>query len=260
LLTFDCDELYLDTEVSADFKSKQAKKIERFNGILEKRQAKRSEQRRRCKANSKLKPAYSIQIPRLEVCLDLSFCDLMSVKELRKLARQMGRVWGLQKKYNGLNTTLCSPPDQLITACEEVLDGFSTYKWNIVQSDGIELPFAKEKTMVYLSPDADLSPLLDLTNDCIYVIGGLVDESGKGKRTSKKAEHNGHQCFRLPIPEFMEKTNKGTFNLMLTINQAFEILCRFAEKQDWRYALEIVPRRIGYCLRDDTVSEPTGNG
>lgn len=41
--------------------------------------------------------------------------------------------------------------------------------------------------MVYLSPDSQLDALLDVSADEVYVIGGLVDESGAGSLSRCKA-------------------------------------------------------------------------
>ncbi|KAK0417155.1 hypothetical protein QR680_012858 [Steinernema hermaphroditum] len=82
--------------------------------------------------------------------------------------------------------------------------------------------------IVYLSPDAEMEPLMFVEDDEMYVIGGLVDESGRGSMSREKAEDLGVKCRRLPIPEYMTKASRGTFNVMLTINQVVEILCRLA--------------------------------
>lgn len=110
----------------------------------------------------------------------------MSQKEIRKLVQQMGRVWGLQKQYKGLNTTLLNLPNNLLKDCQNVLSGFDNYGWNVVNTNDINETFSNQK-IIYLSPDATLKPLLKLSSDCVYVIGGLVDESGKGSLTKKKA-------------------------------------------------------------------------
>lgn len=52
----------------------------------------------------------------------------MSAKELGKLVRQLGRVWGLQKRYAGLSTTLLDPSDELLAECRRVVSGFDDFK------------------------------------------------------------------------------------------------------------------------------------
>lgn len=108
------------------------------------------------------------------------------MKENRKLARQIGRVWGLQKRYRGLSTTLISPPLNFVAECRKILTGFDNYSWNVVHDTDVAdvLP---RSSIIYLSPDAKLEPLMDLREDEVYVIGGLVDESGKGSKTKDKA-------------------------------------------------------------------------
>lgn len=110
----------------------------------------------------------------------------MTQKETRKLTRQLGRIWGLQKRYKGLNTTLLHLSDNFSEECRNLLSGFDNYNWNVSEVDDISEAFHNQK-LFYLSPDATLKPLLELSSDCVYIIGGLVDESGKGSQTKKKA-------------------------------------------------------------------------
>lgn len=47
----------------------------------------------------------------------------------------------------------------------------------------------------------------------------------------------------------MRRAGKGTFNIMLTINQVVEILCKLAQSADWKFALkDTVPKRTGYAV------------
>lgn len=47
-----------------------------------------------------------------------------------------------------------------------------------------------EREMVYLSPDAELDPLLNVSPENAYVIGGLVDETGAGSLSKERAGSN----------------------------------------------------------------------
>lgn len=55
---------------------------------------------------------------------------------------------------------------------------------------------------------------------------------------------------RLPIQEYLKRCKKGTFNVMLTINQVVEILVRYVITKSWHEALSVVPKRTGYELSE----------
>lgn len=109
----------------------------------------------------------------------------MSTKEISKLARQTGRVWGLQKLYEGIEITLLSPPESFYLEARRVVCGVDNFTWNTVNGE-LETAFPNSR-LVYLSPDAELPPLLELLSSDIYVIGGLVDETGRGSLSREKA-------------------------------------------------------------------------
>uniref|UniRef100_A0A914CC31 SAM-dependent MTase TRM10-type domain-containing protein n=1 Tax=Acrobeloides nanus TaxID=290746 RepID=A0A914CC31_9BILA len=188
--------------------SKSEKKLARYTRIVERRKEKRRKEHKTRKINLKTKNKAALVCDEVQIAIDLSYCYLMSPKELAKLARQMGRVWGLQKLYEG-------------------------------------------RRFVYLSPDSELEPLLNFETSDVFIIGGLVDETGKGSLSREKAASCNYLCRRLPISEFMVKES-GTFNVMLTINQVVEILCRYARSKDWKESLgSVVPKRTGYVVTVD---------
>ena len=75
----------------------------------------------------------------------------------------------------------------------------------------------------------------------------------------KLLESCNYQCRRLPIPEFMLKKS-GTFNVMLTINQVVEILCKYASSGNWKESLGlVVPKRTGYIVDDLSITNKSLN-
>ncbi|KHN84766.1 tRNA (guanine(9)-N1)-methyltransferase [Toxocara canis] len=83
-----------------------------------------------------------------------------------------------------------------------------------------------------------------------YVIGGLVDESGVGSLSKHRAESLDIEVRRFPIVEYMKRANRGTFNVMLTINQVVEVLARYAYCRRWDQAfVAVIPKRSGYVLK-----------
>ncbi|KAI6233614.1 3-oxo-5-alpha-steroid 4-dehydrogenase [Aphelenchoides fujianensis] len=192
---------------------------------------------------------------RKALLIDASFDSCMSAKETSRLVKQLCRIWGLQKKFHGLHTTISAPSAALLAECRRKVVGFDRFGWEVVAESAEQL-VAAGRSLVFLSPDAANPPLEALRSDRTYVIGGLVDETGAGSRTSERAAALNCPVFRLPIQEFSRKQPTGTFNLMLSVNHVVEILCLFAERSDWRRALAaVVPKRTGHLFSADDVNE-----
>lgn len=96
----------------------------------------------------------------------------------------------------------------------------------------------KEK-IIYLTPDSDVV-LEQIENDCVYVIGGIVDKNRFKGKTYESANSLNIKTARLPVPEFIDlKTSP-----VLTIYHVIEILLKYKECLDWKEALEsFVPKR-----------------
>ncbi|EFO23603.2 hypothetical protein LOAG_04879 [Loa loa] len=225
--------------------NKTCSKQTRYMRVIERRRLNRSKERRRRRENQ----AKNLMIKQplsfaLQIYIDFGFVQRMSDKEVGKLVRQMGRVWGLQKKSPGLQVTLLSPDERFLCEGRRKISGFDHFNW-VISNKSID-EFVTECHMVYLSPDSHLNALLDVKPDEVYVIGGLVDETGVGSLSYCRAEELGLDARRLPIQEFLHRRDNGTFNVMLTINQVVEILVRYVYSKNWTEALSVLPKRIGY--------------
>ncbi|XP_007945187.1 tRNA methyltransferase 10 homolog B [Orycteropus afer afer] len=187
--------------------------------------------------------------PRL--CIDLSMTNHMSKKELSRLAGQIRRLYGSNKKadkpfwicLSGFTTD--SP---LYEECVRMNDGFSSYVLDTTEEDCFTL-FPLE-TLVYLTPDSEHA-LEDVDLNKVYVLGGLVDESVQKKVTFRKAQEHAVQTARLPIQEYMVRRQNGRnyHSEILTINQVFDILSTYFETHNWPEALKKgVCSRKGYAL------------
>ncbi|KHN84751.1 hypothetical protein Tcan_04294 [Toxocara canis] len=124
-------------EIDADIPKDILKRKEaRYKRLIEYRRLKRKDERRRRRQR---KANVDVECFRLDfelnVIVDLAFTDAMNGKELGKLVRQMGRVWGIQKRYIGLKTTLLSPCKKFLEESRRVLTGFDSFQWNISFSD-----------------------------------------------------------------------------------------------------------------------------
>uniref|UniRef100_A0A915Q805 SAM-dependent MTase TRM10-type domain-containing protein n=1 Tax=Setaria digitata TaxID=48799 RepID=A0A915Q805_9BILA len=234
-----------DQSDNRSYADKTCHKEARYIRIIERRRLKRSDERRRRRRNKAGNPTVKEPLNSvLQIYIDFGFTEFMSDKEICKLVRQMGRVWGLQKRSPGLQVTLLSPDERFLCEGRRKISGFDHFSWFISNQNISEV--VTEFHMIYLSPDSQLSALQDVRPDEVYVVGGLVDEAGVGSLSYCRAEKLGLDARRLPIQEFLYRRDTGTFNVMLTINQVVEILVRYTYSKNWIEALSVVPKRIGY--------------
>ncbi|KAM6170415.1 tRNA methyltransferase 10 homolog B isoform 1-T1 [Rhynchocyon petersi] len=188
-----------------------------------------------------------------KLCIDLSVTDHMSQKELSRLAGQIGRLYGSNKKADKpfwIYLTGLTTDSPLYEECLRKNDGFSSYALEITEEDCFSLfPLA---TLVYLTPDSEHA-LEDVDLNKVYILGGLVDESIQKKVTFQKAQEHSVQTARLPIQEYMVRSPNGKnyHSEILAINQVFEVLSTYFETRNWPEALKKgVSSGKGYVLQN----------
>ncbi|XP_038259434.1 tRNA methyltransferase 10 homolog B isoform X4 [Dermochelys coriacea] len=190
------------------------------------------------------------------LCVDLSLTSHMTKKEISRLAAQIRRLYGSNKKA-GKPFWICltgfvagSPISE---ECFRMNDGFSNYLMDTTPESYLDL-FPSE-TIIYLTPDSE-NALQDIDPHRVYVLGGLVDESIQKKLTLQKAQEHSLQTARLPIAEYMVRnTNvKNYHSETLAINQVFDALSTYYETQSWPEALKAgVPPGKGYVLQETAI-------
>ncbi|XP_019372356.1 PREDICTED: tRNA methyltransferase 10 homolog B isoform X1 [Gavialis gangeticus] len=189
--------------------------------------------------------------PRL--CVDLSMTRHMSRKEVSRLAAQIRRLYGSNKKAEKpfwICLTGFVPGSLVYDECFRMNDGFSNYLMDTTQESYLDL-FPLE-TIVFLTPDSE-NVLQDVDSSKVYILGGLVDESIRKKLTLRKAQEHSLQTARLPIREYMVKNvnEKNYHSEILAINQVFDALSTYYETKSWPEALKAgVPLGKGYILPD----------
>ncbi|KAL8202872.1 UNVERIFIED_CONTAM: hypothetical protein K2H54_028304 [Gekko kuhli] len=191
--------------------------------------------------------------PRL--CVDLSMTTHMTKKEISRLAAQIRRLYGSNKKSQKpfwLYLTGFVQNSPIAEECLRMNDGFSNYLINVTPESYLDLfPF---ETIVYLTPDAE-EALEDVDPHKVYILGGLVDESIQKRLTFQNAQKRHLQTSRLPIQEYMvKKVNaKNYHSTTLAINQVFDALSIYYETKSWAEALKAaVSPGKGYVLREAT--------
>ncbi|KAF7254993.1 hypothetical protein EG68_08137 [Paragonimus skrjabini miyazakii] len=183
----------------------------------------------------------------IKLCIDCTYESCMTPKEHNKLAQQICRAYGANRKYPSpvsLHLVNYQSDGPIAKACMDKCDGFEDYCMGKHCSSPHEL-FGEYKEIVYLSPDAD-DPLLSVSEDCVYVIGGLVDEHLMRGKSLNEANSKKCRALRLPVCEFAEKHGAAKQkNPVLAINQVVDIVLRYLNNgQNWSEALSVVPKRL----------------
>ncbi|KAF8568454.1 hypothetical protein P879_09266 [Paragonimus westermani] len=202
--------------------------------------------KRLLKQNIKDKVALAFQ-KGIKLCIDCTYEPCMTPKEHNKLAQQICRAYGANRKYPrpaSLHLVNYQPNGPIAKACMKKCDGFEGYCMGKHCSSPQEL-FGNYKEVVYLSPDAD-DPLLSVSEGCVYVIGGLVDEHVMKGKSLNEANSKKCRALRLPVCEFAEKHGATKpKNPVLAINQVVDIVLRYLNNgQNWSEALSVVPERL----------------
>ncbi|XP_056156558.1 tRNA methyltransferase 10 homolog B [Lampris incognitus] len=194
-----------------------------------------------------------------KLCVDLSMTDCMSNKEISRLAGQLRRLYGSNKKANRpfhLFLTDLREDSRLYKECLRMNDGFVNYVMDITEKSWLDL-FPSED-IVYLTPDAE-EALERVDVDKVYILGGLVDESIQKKVSYSRARELRVHTARLPIEEYMvKKSNPKNFHSkILAINQVLDILLTFSDRGSWTDALQAwFPRGKGYVIISDEHHPP----
>lgn len=156
-----------------------------------------------------------------KLCLDLSMTDCMSHKEISRLACQIRRLYGSNRKAARpfhIVLTDVQEGGLLYQECLRMNDGFLNYVMDLKTGSCAEV-FPLE-SLIYLTPDAE-EALSSVDPEKVYILGGLVDESIQNKISYLKAKACGISTARLPIDEFMVKNSnpKNFHSKILAINQ-----------------------------------------
>ncbi|XP_039946973.1 tRNA methyltransferase 10 homolog B [Hirundo rustica] len=191
--------------------------------------------------------------PRL--CVDLGVGGSMTEKESGRLASQIRRLYGANRRAARpfwLCLTEFAAGTPIYEQCFRMNDGFAGYLMDTTPESYLDL-FPLE-TIVYLTPDSE-NVLEDIDPDKVYVLGGLVDESIHKQLTLRRAREQSLQTARLPIREYMVKAPnaRNYHSETLAINQVFDILSTYYETRSWPAALRAgVSSGKGYVLLDTT--------
>ncbi|KAF9450952.1 hypothetical protein P691DRAFT_725054 [Macrolepiota fuliginosa MF-IS2] len=201
-----------------------------------------------------------------QVIIDLGFDHLMSEKEVKSLCSQLAYTYSANRAasypFSLLFTSLNGRSLQRLESLNDAgykrwaktewwTEGYERL-WNplsdltpnsIPQTEGVPSDastMCAKDSIVYLTADSD-EELSELKADETYIIGGIVDRNRFKNLCQTKAKGADVRTARLPIGKYLANfpTRK-----VLTVNQVFEILIKWAETKDWEVALNhVMPKR-----------------
>uniref|UniRef100_U3I4Q2 tRNA methyltransferase 10 homolog A n=1 Tax=Anas platyrhynchos platyrhynchos TaxID=8840 RepID=U3I4Q2_ANAPP len=177
----------------------------------------------------------------LRLIVDCSFDDLMVLKDVKKLHKQIQRCYAENRKaFHPVQFYLTSHGGQLKSNMNENDKGWVNWKDIQIRTEHYS-ELIKKEDLVYLTSDSP-DVLSDLDEKKAYVIGGLVDHNHHKGITYKKAVEQGIGHAQLPLGNFVKMNSRK----VLAVNHVFEIILAYLEKKDWKEAFfSVLPQRKG---------------
>ncbi|KAF7970256.1 hypothetical protein HWV62_24514 [Athelia sp. TMB] len=253
-------------------KEKVAKKVKkriraekRAAGELEEDELQEEEEKRR--AMKRAKTGAGQKPFAVRVCIDLGFDDMMTDKAskihnddgvhvdmylIRRANRRStspfasvlftslnGRTFERMEKVNDGAYKRWANTEWWQAGYERLWTGHAASTTEGGASEQLNGPKVSPESVVYLTADSN-EELLELREGETYIIGGIVDHNRYTKLCLNKAVESKIRTARLPIGRFLALTTRK----ILTVNQAFEVLVKWAETRDWEQALyAVIPKR-----------------
>ena len=187
------------------------------------------------------------------ICFDLNYNSYMDWKEQKSLVSQLSLCYSINKhNKKKINFYFTNMTKDLM----DKLNKNGAENWKVHYHDSpfysIEELIKLNKQFVYLTPDAE-EDLEDVTDDKIYIIGGIVDRTviknlSFNRISNLKHDNNYNKINiisrKLPLLKYI----KDLKNIVLNINTVVEILSLYndmdEDKKDWNTVIETaLPKR-----------------
>ncbi len=217
----------------------QGRDIEAEKRIME---AHRKEGKGWAKREEKWKQHFDKNCSKFQICVDCSFEDQMTPREINSLGSQIRFCYSHNKQAkHPVNAKVTSLSGQTLEYLQKV-SGFDQWVNRGLEhtSHDIVEAYPDKSNLVYLTSDSN-NVLTTLEDDKIYIIGGIVDRNRLKRATITRAQEMGIATAKLPIEEHFDLVATR----VLTVNHVFEILLRLRENaNDWkRTLLAVLPER-----------------
>jgi tRNA (guanine9-N1)-methyltransferase len=179
-----------------------------------------------------------------QLCIDCSFEDKMTEKELYSLASQIRYCYSYNKKSPNPCLWAATSLNNKTLALLEKEAGYSEWVNRCYTGTPQSLEeYYKDniRNVVYLTSDSD-NPISGLDNNKIYVIGGIVDRNRLKGIAMRRAQELGIITAKLPLMEHLQKMPATP---VLTCNHVFDIMLKYREcGNNWGEALQrVLPSR-----------------
>ncbi|XP_018615250.2 tRNA methyltransferase 10 homolog A isoform X1 [Scleropages formosus] len=177
----------------------------------------------------------------LRLVLDCSFDSLMTIKDVKKLHKQIQRCYAENRRaLHPVQFYITSHGGQLKQNMDENDKGWVNWKDISIRSEHFDQVLNKGE-LVYLTSDSP-NVLTELDEGKAYIIGGLVDHNHHKGITFERAKELGIDHAQLPLCTFVKMNSRK----VLAVNHVFEIILAYLEKRDWQEAFfTILPQRKG---------------
>ncbi|XP_040276420.1 tRNA methyltransferase 10 homolog A [Bufo bufo] len=196
-----------------------------------------------------------IQPSKVRLVIDCSFDELMALRDVKKLNKQIRRCYAENRRaVHPVQLYLTSHGGQLKSNMDEYDKGWINWKDIHIKSEHYK-DLMKPEDLVYLTSDSS-DVLHEIDESKAYIIGGLVDHNHHKGITYKQALELGINHAQLPLGSFVKMNTRK----VLAVNHVFEIILAFLEKQDWKEAFfSVLPQRKGAVPIDETAEASADN-
>ncbi|XP_005406326.1 PREDICTED: tRNA methyltransferase 10 homolog A [Chinchilla lanigera] len=191
----------------------------------------------------------------LRLIIDCSFDNLMVLKDIKKLHKQIQRCYAENRRaLHPVQFYLTSHGGQLKKNMDDNDKGWVNWKDIHIKPEHYS-ELIKKEDLVYLTSDSP-NILHELDESKAYVIGGLVDHNHHKGCTYKQASDYGIDHAQLPLGNFVKMNSRK----VLAVNHVFEIILEYLQTRDWQEAFfTILPQRKGAVPTDQACgSSPQG--
>ncbi|XP_051284555.1 RNA (guanine-9-)-methyltransferase domain-containing protein 2 [Dicentrarchus labrax] len=199
------------------------------------------------------RPRREVTPSSLRLVVDCGFDDLMLIKDVRKLHKQIQRCYAENRRaLHPVQFYLTSLGGQLKQSMDEKDKGWVNWKDINIKTEHYSEVVAKEE-LVYLTSDSP-NVLEELDQKKAYVIGGLVDHNHHKGITFERAKELGIDHAQLPLSSFVKMNSRK----VLAVNHVFEIILAYLEKGSWQEAFfTVLPQRKGAVAvdQDETTAQ-----
>ncbi|XP_020036597.2 tRNA methyltransferase 10 homolog A isoform X1 [Castor canadensis] len=233
-------------------KQKQWEEQRELRKQKRKEKRKRKKLERQCQlelhsyGNDRKRVRRHVVLSTLRLIIDCSFDDLMVLKDIKKLHKQIQRCYAENRRaLHPVQFYLTSHGGQLKKNMDENDKGWVNWKDIHIKPEHYS-EFIKKEDLVYLTSDSP-NVLKELDESKAYVIGGLVDHNHHKGFTYKQASDYGIDHAQLPLGNFVKMNSRK----VLAVNHVFEIILEYLETRNWQEAFfTILPQRKGAVPTD----------